>query len=127
MFPGSFKHGSVRCPSKGVPASTTGTGQPESPTPVTPKPEAPAEPQPEFPAPIPNRLGHLRVDSVQFTKPSSVSCSPACLRSTIHFSPGKATIMNISDVRTRIEGSEKGSLVTRIAELDEAPVLTLVD
>jgi hypothetical protein len=35
--------------------------------------------------------------------------------------------MNISDVRTRIEGSEKGSLVTRIAELDEAPVLTLVD
>ena len=34
--------------------------------------------------------------------------------------------MNTSDIRTRIEGSEKGSLVTRIAEL-EAPVLTLVD
>jgi len=35
-------------------------------------------------------------------------------------------LMNTSDIRTRIEGSEKGSLVTRIAEL-EAPVLTLVD
>ena len=35
--------------------------------------------------------------------------------------------MNVSDIRTRIEGSEKSSLVTRIAELDEPPVLTLVD
>jgi hypothetical protein len=35
--------------------------------------------------------------------------------------------MNISDIRTRIESSEKGSLVTRIAELEETPVLTLVD
>ena len=34
--------------------------------------------------------------------------------------------MNTSDIRTRIEGSEKSSLVTRIAEL-EAPALTLVD
>jgi hypothetical protein len=36
-------------------------------------------------------------------------------------------VMNVSDIRTRIEGSEKSSLVTRIAELDEPPVLTLVD
>ena len=35
--------------------------------------------------------------------------------------------MNISDIRTRIESSEKSSLVTRIAELEETPVLTLVD
>jgi hypothetical protein len=35
--------------------------------------------------------------------------------------------MNISDIRTRIESGEKSSLVTRIAELDETPVLTLVD
>ena len=35
--------------------------------------------------------------------------------------------MNISDIRTRIEGSEKSSLGTRIAELDETSVLTLVD
>jgi len=35
--------------------------------------------------------------------------------------------MNTSDIRTRIEGSEKSSLVTRIAELNETPVLTLVD
>jgi hypothetical protein len=41
--------------------------------------------------------------------------------------PWKATVMNISDIRTRIEGSEKGSLVTRIAGLEETPVLTLVD
>jgi hypothetical protein len=34
--------------------------------------------------------------------------------------------MNVSDIRTRIEGSEK-SLVTRIADLDETPALTLVD
>jgi hypothetical protein len=34
--------------------------------------------------------------------------------------------MNISDIRTRIESSEKSSLVTRIAELEETPVLTLV-
>jgi hypothetical protein len=41
--------------------------------------------------------------------------------------PLKATVMNISDIRTRIESGEKSSLVTRIAELDETPVLTLVD
>jgi hypothetical protein len=35
--------------------------------------------------------------------------------------------MNISDIRTRIEGNDKSSLVTRIAELEETPVLTLVD
>jgi hypothetical protein len=35
--------------------------------------------------------------------------------------------MNISDIRPRTECSEKSSLVTRIAELDETPVLTLVD
>jgi hypothetical protein len=36
--------------------------------------------------------------------------------------------MNISDnPRTGIESSEKSSLVTRIAELKETPVLTLVD
>src|SRR5262249_23543194 len=35
--------------------------------------------------------------------------------------------MNTSDVRTNIEGSEVSSLVTRIADLKEAPVLTLVD
>ena len=35
--------------------------------------------------------------------------------------------MNISDIRTRIESNEKSSLVTRIAELEETPVLTLVD
>ena len=35
--------------------------------------------------------------------------------------------MSISDIRTRIESSEKSSLVTRIAELEETPVLTLVD
>ena len=34
---------------------------------------------------------------------------------------------NISDIRTRIESGEKSSLVTRIAELEETPVLTLVD
>src|SRR4029453_17017802 len=34
---------------------------------------------------------------------------------------------NISDIRNRIEGGEKSSLVTRIAELEETPVLTLVD
>ena len=31
------------------------------------------------------------------------------------------------NIRTSIEGGEKGSLVTRIADLDETPVLTLVD
>ena len=38
-------------------------------------------------------------------------------------------IMNISDIPTRIEAGsdEKRSLVTRIGELDETPVLTLVD
>jgi len=35
--------------------------------------------------------------------------------------------MSISDIRTNTESSEKGSLVTRIAELEETPVLTLVD
>jgi hypothetical protein len=35
--------------------------------------------------------------------------------------------MSISDIRTRIESSEKSSLVTRIAELEENPVLTLGD
>jgi hypothetical protein len=35
--------------------------------------------------------------------------------------------MNTSEIRTRIEGSEKSVLLTRIAELDETPVLTLVD
>ena len=35
--------------------------------------------------------------------------------------------MNISDMRTRVEGAEKSSLITRIADLDETPVLTLVD
>ena len=39
----------------------------------------------------------------------------------------EATAMNISDMRTRVEGAEKSSLVTRIADLDETPVLTLVD
>ena len=56
----------------------------------------------------------------------------ALSRSTIfpsHHPPPfwKASVMNISDIRTRIESSEKGSLVTRIAELEETPVLTLVD
>src|SRR5690242_9202748 len=55
----------------------------------------------------------------------------ALSRSTIfpsHHPPfWKASVMNISDIRTRIESSEKGSLVTRIAELEETPVLTLVD
>jgi hypothetical protein len=55
----------------------------------------------------------------------------ALSRSTI-FPPhpprfGRPAVMNISDIRTRIESSEKGSLVTRIAELEETPVLTLVD
>ena len=38
-------------------------------------------------------------------------------------------IMNISDIPTRVEAAsdEKSSLVTRIGELDEPPVLTLVD
>jgi hypothetical protein len=35
--------------------------------------------------------------------------------------------MNISDIRSRREDDEKSSLVTRIAELEETPVLTLVD
>jgi hypothetical protein len=35
--------------------------------------------------------------------------------------------MSISDIRTKIESSEKSSLVTRIAELEQTPVLTLVD
>jgi hypothetical protein len=35
--------------------------------------------------------------------------------------------MNISDIHPKIEDSEKSSLVTRIAELKEAPILTLVD
>jgi hypothetical protein len=35
--------------------------------------------------------------------------------------------MNISDIRPRREDDEKSSLVTRIAELKEAPVLTLVN
>jgi len=38
--------------------------------------------------------------------------------------PMEAIVMNI---RTNIEGSETSSLVTRIADLDETPVLTLVD
>ena len=38
-------------------------------------------------------------------------------------------IMNISDIPTRVEAgsNEKSSLVTRIGELDETPILTLVD
>jgi len=38
-------------------------------------------------------------------------------------------IMNISDIPTRVEAGsdEKSSLVTRIGELDETPILTLVD
>jgi hypothetical protein len=38
-------------------------------------------------------------------------------------------IMNISDIPTRVEAAsdEKSSLVTRINELDETPVLTHVD
>jgi hypothetical protein len=51
----------------------------------------------------------------------------ALSRSTILFPRMEATVMNISDIRTRIEGSEKSSLVTRIADLDETPALTLVD
>jgi hypothetical protein len=39
----------------------------------------------------------------------------------------KATAMNISDIRTRIECSEKSSLLTRSAEPDEPSILTLVD
>jgi hypothetical protein len=39
----------------------------------------------------------------------------------------EATAMNVSDMRTKVEGAEKSSLVTRIADLDETPVLTLVD
>ena len=41
----------------------------------------------------------------------------------------KAAVMNISDTPTRVEvgSDEKSSLVTRIGELDEPPVLTLVD
>ena len=35
--------------------------------------------------------------------------------------------MNISDIRPRREDDEKSSLVTRIAELKETPILTLVD
>jgi hypothetical protein len=35
--------------------------------------------------------------------------------------------MNISDIRPRREDDEKNSLVTRIAELKETPVLTLVN
>jgi hypothetical protein len=35
--------------------------------------------------------------------------------------------MNISDIRPRREDDEKSSLVTRIAELKEMPILTLVD
>jgi hypothetical protein len=37
--------------------------------------------------------------------------------------------MNISDIPTRVEAgsNEKSSLVTRIGELDETPILTLVD
>src|ERR1700757_4935922 len=35
--------------------------------------------------------------------------------------------MNISDIRPRLEVSEKSSLVTRISELEETPVLTLLD
>ena len=35
--------------------------------------------------------------------------------------------MNVSDTRSKVEGAEKSSLVTRIADLDETPVLTLVD
>jgi hypothetical protein len=37
--------------------------------------------------------------------------------------------MKVSDIPTRVEASsdEKSSLVTRIGELDETPVLTLVD
>jgi hypothetical protein len=35
--------------------------------------------------------------------------------------------MNISDLRTRIESSEKSSLLTKRTEPDEPPVLTLVD
>jgi hypothetical protein len=37
--------------------------------------------------------------------------------------------MNITDIRTKAEvgSNEKGSLVTRIAELQEEPVLTLVN
>jgi hypothetical protein len=35
--------------------------------------------------------------------------------------------MNISDIRPRREDDEKRSLVTRIAELKETPILTLVD
>ena len=38
-------------------------------------------------------------------------------------------MMNISDIPTRVEAAsdEKSSLATRIGELDEGPVLTLVD
>jgi len=38
-------------------------------------------------------------------------------------------IMNISDIPTRVEArsDEKASLVRRIGELDETPILTLVD
>jgi len=39
----------------------------------------------------------------------------------------EATAMNVSDIRTKVEGAEKSALVTRIADLDETPVLTLVD
>jgi len=39
----------------------------------------------------------------------------------------EATAMNVSDTRSKVEGAEKSSLVTRIADLDETPVLTLVD
>jgi hypothetical protein len=35
--------------------------------------------------------------------------------------------MNISEIPTRIEGGETSSLVARLDELDETPVLTLVD
>jgi hypothetical protein len=35
--------------------------------------------------------------------------------------------MNISDIRPRLEDTEKSSLVTRISELEETPALTLLD
>jgi hypothetical protein len=41
--------------------------------------------------------------------------------------PPEGPVMNISDSTTKIESCEKSPLITRIAGLNEAPILTLVD
>src|SRR4026208_1372599 len=71
-------------------------------------------------------FGPVGVDGVRLPSPGA-SLAHRIVGEHASLPRMEATAMNVSDTRTKVEGAEKSSLVTRIADLDETPVLTLVD